>query len=306
MITKTPQCAVLMTCHNRKAQTLACLASLFFQDNAISNEISDIPQMTNDTTYFQCYLVDDGCVDGTVEAVSKNYPQVKIIKGSGDLYWNKGMRLAWKTALNDNFYDYYLWLNDDVVLRPNVIGQLITTLQTLNKENERVGALVGSLQNPITLLPSYGGRNSVSRYFPLKYGEVITPESAAIPCDFINGNCTLISAHCVDTIGILSDDFTHSMGDFDYGLRMAKQGFCCFVAPYYVGQCSNNQYKKRFQDKNLSLSQRISLLKQPTIMPPTKEWKLYVKRHGGLFWSVYYLKAWLREVLPILWVIKWK
>jgi GT2 family glycosyltransferase len=78
--------AVLITCHNRKPKTLACLAALFNQ------ELS--PEVTIDV-----YLVDDGSTDGTAEAVHQAYPQVKILQGDGSLFWNRGMRKAFAEAL---------------------------------------------------------------------------------------------------------------------------------------------------------------------------------------------------------------
>src|ERR1039457_1924637 len=101
--------AVLMTCHNRRTATLACLSSL---ENQINN--SDFSLTT--------YLVDEGCTDGTAEAVA-NHPKIHIIRGDGNLYWNRGMQLAFSTARRDN-HDGYLWLNDDVVLDQDALSRL--------------------------------------------------------------------------------------------------------------------------------------------------------------------------------------
>jgi GT2 family glycosyltransferase len=284
-----------MTCHNRKEKTLSCLASLFNIDhrNSAKNSIS-----------IQCYLVDDGCTDGTAEAVSCKYPKVQIIQGDGTLYWNQGMRLAWITALKEEF-SFYLWLNDDVRLYQSTIEKLIETYQDISARTIKIGALVGTLQDSNTSLPSYGGRVFENPLFPLQYGKIISPQKQPIQCNYINGNCTLISAQSVDAIGILSKEFSHSMGDFDYGLRLAKCGFSCWVAPFYVGTCPNNNYKAIFKNTEQSLKQRVKLISKPTVLPPPDEWMVYVKRHAGVFWPLYYAKAWLRKKLPTLWVINW-
>jgi GT2 family glycosyltransferase len=286
--------AVLMTCHNRKDKTLACLRSLFKSEqlNDLENKVS-----------MMCYLVDDGSTDGTSVAVKEHFPQVHVIIGSGELYWNQGMRLAWNKALSDKGYDYYLWLNDDVTLYDNAITQLLNSFQSLTREGHNIGAMVGTLQDPKTQLASYGGRSIRNPWFPLNYTKVMEPTTQEKKCDYINGNCTLISAKSVVYIGILSSEFSHSMGDFDYGLRLRKKGFTCWISSIYVGQCINNQYKAKFKDKNLSLSTRITLIKNPSILPPPDEWMFYVKRHAGIFWPVYYLKAYLRKILPIFWVL---
>jgi len=294
---KVTSCAVLITCHNRKVHTLTCLASLFNLDNQVNQESSiDI----------DCYLVDDGSSDGTTVAVKQDFPNVNIIQGSGELYWNQGMRVAWKRALANKKYDYYLWLNDDVTLSPYAIEKLVKCYQNIRSDKKTAGALIGTLQDPVSLLPSYGGRNSLNKWLPLRYGAVIPPKDRPVKCNFINGNCTLISAQSVENIGILSKEFTHSMGDFDYGLRLAQNGLDCWIAPFYVGYCSSNHYRKKFKDTNLSIKERIDLIQRPTILPPPKEWIVYVKRHAGICWFIYYLKAWIRKVLPFLWVINWR
>ena len=86
--------AILLTCYNRKDQTLECLKSL-----------------KKNTLFFKIFLVDDGSTDGTAKAVSACYPDVNIITGNGQLYWNRGMHLAWETASKNDF-DFYIWIND--------------------------------------------------------------------------------------------------------------------------------------------------------------------------------------------------
>ena len=49
--------AALLTCHNRKEKTLACLKSLY----------RNMPEV-------DVYLTDDGCADGTAEAVKSIFP----------------------------------------------------------------------------------------------------------------------------------------------------------------------------------------------------------------------------------------
>ena len=70
--------AVLMTVYNRREKTLKCLRNLFNQ--RIPTDFS-----------LDVYLTNDGCKDGTPEALRSEFPQVRIIEGDGSLFWNRGM-----------------------------------------------------------------------------------------------------------------------------------------------------------------------------------------------------------------------
>jgi GT2 family glycosyltransferase len=135
--------AVLIACHNRKDQTLNCLQALF---NQIGMGIA---------FKLEVFLVDDGCTDGTAEAIRQQFPQVTIIKGTGNLYWNRGMHLAWKVATETNFFDYYLWLNDDTFLFENAIKKKLEAAE----ETQNQAAICGSTFSLESKKISYGGNS---------------------------------------------------------------------------------------------------------------------------------------------------
>ena len=69
--------AVLLTVFNRKEKTLQCLGNLYKQ-LPIQGYSVDI------------YLTNDGCTDGTPEAIAQKFPEVNIIHSKGNLFWNRG------------------------------------------------------------------------------------------------------------------------------------------------------------------------------------------------------------------------
>ena len=66
--------AVLMTCHNRRENTLKCLKALFL--NAIPEDI-----------HIKVFLVDDGSNDGTAEVVSEQFPGVVLFWAGSVFIW---------------------------------------------------------------------------------------------------------------------------------------------------------------------------------------------------------------------------
>ncbi|BAZ69115.1 MAG: glycosyltransferase family 2 protein [Pelatocladus maniniholoensis HA4357-MV3] len=282
-VSKTLRLAVIMTCHNRLAKTLGCLEALYKQELSSNLEI-------------QVYLVDDGSTDGTGEVVRSNYPAVNVLLGSGELFWNGGMRLAFAEAIKYD-YDYYLWLNDDTILYPEAINNLLTSSHTLTKQGYVKTVVVGSTQDAKTGLLSYGGMIASSWWHPLKFNLIKPDNNQVKPCSTINGNCVLLSREVVQAVGNLDPAFRHSTGDFDYGLRVHKQGGSVWLAPRYVGTCEYNPLRHQAWDEpNLTLRQRWEKINQPRGLP-IREWKVFARRHAGSFWIFYWLLPYARLVL---------
>lgn len=214
----THKIAVLLTCYNRRKKTLSCLRSLFEASLSEGYKI-------------EVFLVDDGSTDGTSEAVKNKYPQVNVIQGNGNLFWNKGMNLAWQVAAKKFNYDFYLWLNDDVILFNKSISILLEDFQKSNTNNTIIAGACQSAAETVT----YSGYNSLTKKVKLK------PNGEIQRCDYFNGNVVLVPSHVFKQIGFLDPIFHHGQGDFDYGLRAKKTGIISFVSSCNVGTCEQKE-----------------------------------------------------------------
>lgn len=282
--------AVLITCFNRKEKTLACLKQIF--DSEIDHG-----------SLLDVYLVDDGSSDGTGDAVRKEFPEVRVIDGNGCLFWNGGMRLAWEEASKAASHDFYLWVNDDIVLFKDSIKRIIQTHDHLKEKGEVVGTVVGTMRASDEQKPTYGGRRRCRMLDPTYFGDVIEPLTEPLMCDVVNGNFTLIPKSAFEKIGNLSSEYTHGMGDFDYGLRLSKRGYTSWVAPGYFGYCDLNPKQGGCKDKELSISDAVKVMGEVGQLPPVDEWNKFVRKHGGIFWPLLVLKSKARAIFPALWVV---
>jgi len=277
--------AVLLTCFNRKGLTEACLSALFICSNEKSYSL-------------KVYLVDDGSTDGTAQLIQASYPEVKIIQGNGQLYWNGGMQLAWETALKDK-PDFYLWLNDDINLKKNALDVLLSTFES-TKTSANNPVIVGNLNDENTGKLTYGGYSIEKGLFHFR-GVKLVISDRPTPCDTFNGNIVLIPHSAVDIIGTLDAKLTHAMGDFDYGLRCKKAGIPMFTTTEYIATCSNNSLSNTWSDPKLPFLQRWAKLKLPTGLPPL-EYFHYVRRHTNLFTAGIMLgKLFFKLLFPGLW-----
>lgn len=271
--------AVLLTVFNRKDKTLQCLKRLY-----------DILPL--DDYQVDVYLTDDGCTDGTPEAVAKQFPQVNVIHAKGDLFWNRGMWTAWDTAAKAKDYDFYLWLNDDTFVYDNMLEVLIGAALETKEKAIIVGATESTDHSAIT----YGGR--------LKDGKLPTPNGRLVKVNHFNGNIVLIPQAVYHVLGNLDPYFTHSKGDFDYGMRAKKANIAMYQAGEVLGECDAHPTFDKWCNPNVPFVQRWKMLNRPNGMPPKETFHLE-KRHKGLVKACFhYLTIYLRCLCPKLWKFK--
>ncbi|MBH8573002.1 glycosyltransferase family 2 protein [Nostocaceae cyanobacterium CENA369] len=274
---KQANLAVIMTCHNRRDTTIACLQALYQQKNQ-----------------FDVYLTDDGSFDGTAEAVKAQYPEVKIIQGNGNLFWVGGMHLAFGEAIK-NQYDYYLWLNDDTFLEANALNKLLHIYQNLSEEGYPNSIVVGSTKDPITGKATYGGALKSKKWYSNKF-EFLEPSSVVQKCDAMYGNCVLIPKSVVAKVGNIDTAFVHSLGDLDYALRAHKLGCQIWIAPGYIGTCSKNSIRNSWVDTNLNILERWKKVLHIKGFP-LKSWTVFCSRHSGPFWIFYWFLPYIRATI---------
>lgn len=273
--------AVLITCHNRREKTIACLKSLFQ---------CQLPENYN----FDVFLVDDGSTDGTSEAVKNEFPNVNIIQGNGQLFWNRGMRLAWETAAKEINYNYYLWLNDDTKIFKDALTMMLDGAKSLNNERIIVGAVCSELNGIVT----YSGFNVKNK--------ILSPNGNWQDCHYFNGNIVLIPSYVFNKVGFLDHQFRHALGDIDYGLRALKLGLANSLSPYFLGYCETHEADPVWCNISYPWYKRLKNLYTP-LGNNTIEFFIFDQRHKGLLTAVFhFLTIHLRTFFPSLWTKKRK
>lgn len=275
----TPKLAVLLTCHNRKDKTLACLKALYEQSGLGMDYLIDV------------FLVDDGSNDGTSLAVKNEYSLVNIIQGDGNLYWNQGMRLAWKIASETNDYDFYFWLNDDTILDSDGLLNLLKNYNQATKQEQNEVIITAACRTKIgNDIFSYGGRDEKG---------AVEPNGIPQVCKYINGNAVLVSRAIYKKLGNLSNDYTHGMGDFDYGLRALKDNFGCYTTGTYLATCAPNEGIPGWCNPNLSIKKRWELMHSPRGLN-IREYIKFRKKFWGIYWMSFAFKAYAKMLSPKL------
>lgn len=268
--------AVLLTVHNRREKTLRCLE---FLKNTIIKDVR-----------YSVFLVDDGSTDGTTEAIKRKYPSVNVVKGNGRLFWNRGMRLAWKSSLKAKC-DFFLWLNDDTILMNDAFERLLRCSAQCENKSIIVGSTFSSKEN---LTHSYGGRTKKRDHLLIKPND-----KEVVECDVFNGNIVLIPYGVFEKVGLNDEFYRHSFGDYDYGIMAKKRGVKSYIAPGYYGFCNRNNPVPLFRRKCFSVFKRYRLLYSPLGYNPIEDFH-FNKKFRPLWLCVwYFIKLHLNVLFPV-------
>lgn len=263
---------ILMTTHNRKEKTLNCVMSL---KRALERQIAKGNRIV-------LLDADAASSDGTpemLEGLKDRVFDVKVMGIPSESYWNTGMRIAMKRAARmaaDD--DLIMLINDDVIFYDGAADKMIKLLKEKSAD-----AVVGAFCDSLGSM-SYGGVKQKSRHFARF--ELIKPGKDKL-CDTFNCNCLIMKKSVMMQTGNLDKKYTHSMGDYDYGLKMKRKGLKVISSEEYAGCCDDNDRKGSWMDRDLPISERIRLKESPKGLP-YRDWYHFIRKNYGLLPALYH------------------
>ena len=251
---------VIFTCFNRKEKSLECVERLIKGNRDVE---------------FQFVVVDDGSTDGTKESLKDGIyaEKVHVLETEGNCYYSGGMNRGMQYILDSGMKsEYLLMVNDDVKFFEKSIEKLVM----LSEEKEN-SVIVGVTCD----------EKEIQTYGAIKYDGGFSVRYHAVPCadkaecDTFNANCVLIPFTWFEKTGVMDKNYIHSLGDFDYGLSLKKNGAKIYSSDEFVGICHRNSIKGTWQDKELPLVKRLKLKESPK-GAPAKQWFYFLKKNFGV------------------------
>lgn len=207
---------------NTREMTLECLRTLLADTQRIDHEI---------------FIVDNASTDGTLDAIRKEFPQVRLIANTQ----NKGFGAANNQAMKIATGKYFLLLNSDAFPKPGAIPTLIKEL-----ESQPDVALLGpKLLNPDgslqlscfkfpsptrawlenTWLSTLFSRNQILGDYRC------WPRDAPHHVDWLIGACMLLRRDVFEKIGGFDERFFMYAEETDWQLRMQNAGYHIALTP---------------------------------------------------------------------------
>ncbi|NES23567.1 MAG: glycosyltransferase family 2 protein [Symploca sp. SIO3E6] len=204
----TNEISIIIPVRNRKAYTQQILSQLYQQISPV-----DLEQIS-------VVVVDDGSTDGTQSIIRTQFSRVHLLQGDGSLWWTGAICLGMEYARDKLAPNYFVWLNDDIVLAEDFISQLKAVCASPISCNSVIGGIVLDQTYPDWVVFSGMMNKQLIRsmdYFSTK---------ETIEVDALNGNIAIIPRMVVDQIGLPNQDrFRHYGGDFEFIMRAKNSGY---------------------------------------------------------------------------------
>ncbi|MBP5339496.1 MAG: glycosyltransferase family 2 protein [Prevotella sp.] len=288
--------AAILTVFNRREKTLSCLCHLF-------EALQTYNQATADGIALTVFLTDDGCTDGTADAIRAAFADkdIHILQGTGSLFWAGGMRLAWQAAIDaGQAWDYYLLLNDDTYIYNNVFSQMFEADSHAFTQTGRHGLVSGIICQPgkhdeIT----YGGNIFVNHTKGRSVLAVPTGKPQAV--DSTHANILLVHKDVVAEIGIFYEGYRHGEADIDYSMTCNQRHIPVFVTARVCGECEFDHDSNKGEIERLmkmTLAERKAYVNAPT--HSDYDYLLHVRRNLPLRYPLAWLMRTIRLYFPKL------
>jgi len=224
---RQPAVGIVMPVHNRRELTLRCLRSLAHADTS--------------GLCVRTFVVDDGSIDGTSDAIAEQFPEVVVIPGDGSLHYAAGTNRGIAAAL-DWGADHILAMNDDSIVHPNFLQSMIASAQ--REERSVIGALLLLLSEPhrvMQVAPQW--RTFRGGWYVPEDLTAFTVPTELFPVETIVGNCILYPREAVEECGLLDEtNFPCGWGDVQYVARLKRARWRLFVDPKARVWCEPNTY----------------------------------------------------------------
>lgn len=241
--------AILISVFNRIELTRNCIASLYEQQTSAGLDI---------------YIYDSGSTDGTTKILSQEYPKVTIVTGRNTDFWASSMRKLWVSILENGVqYDYFLLMNNDLVLYPNAIR---TLLESTTNNSVISGLLIDEDNQPL-----YCG-------FDKKNNVISSPNT---PIHSLNGNLCLVPYSVYENIGVFDKRYSHHLADVDFGFMCKRKGIRVVSSSQICGITERNDIN-RLNPKGKSIRARFSHYRNP-LNVSVKEQVYFFYKHKMYF-----------------------
>lgn len=206
--------SIIIVNYNTKDLTRNCLKSVFEQTKNIT---------------FEVIVSDNGSIDGSIEMIKSEFPQVVLIENNANLGFGKANNIGSKNAIGK----YLFFLNSDTLLTSNVLELFIKYANTHENEFGIIGGnLINANGKPVhSCRKNYSiENNEFKKIFDNIYLKIKKQRrdynylSKPLEVDFVPGADMFIKKDFFINIGGFDESFFMYYEDFDLCIRCKENG----------------------------------------------------------------------------------
>src|SRR6266487_4832628 len=213
----SPRVIVIVLTWNGREDTLLCLESL---------RSVDYPN-------WEVLVVDNGSVDGTVDAIHNRHPWVTVVETGKNLGFAGGNNVGIKAALKRDA-EFILLLNNDTTVAPDLLHAFVRAAAE-HPDAGMFGAKIYYFSDPLRLwfAGSRWNPKALLSFEPL--GEGTVDDGAAFEdvreTAYANGCAMFFRSAVAKTVGTLDERFFILYEEVDWCFRARRAGFACLLVP---------------------------------------------------------------------------
>lgn len=220
--------SVIIVNYRVRSYLLQCLRSVFRALDGMDAEV---------------FVVDNHSGDGSVEAVTEHYPQVKLIASMHNL----GFARANNKAIREAEGDYVLLLNPDTLVGEDVLKRAVAFMDghpdagacgvhMLNSDGSSAPESRRGVPSPLTAFYKMSG---LCAHFPKsrRYGRYYMgwlPWNEPVEIDIVSGAFCLLRREALAEVGLLDETFFMYGEDIDLSYRLLKKGWHNWYLPLRI------------------------------------------------------------------------
>lgn len=202
----SPKVAIIILNWNGLKDTIECLGSL------------------KKITYpnYQIIVVDNGSKGNEADVLQEKYKNyIKVIRNKENLGFAGGNNVAIREVLKKGKSEHILLLNNDTVVEPNFLDELVKTAES----DSKVGIVGGKIlyYNDPNKIWYAGGKLDLIRGSGYHFQKESPKKEREVT--FITGCLMLIKKEVLEKIGLLSEEYFLVAEDVDYSYRYSRAGF---------------------------------------------------------------------------------
>ena len=215
-------------------------------------------------------VVDNGSTDASLNTISNEFPDFRLLKNSENLGFSAGMNIGIKESRGDLILLY----NNDAIAHPASLSKMVETILSKNKIG-MVGGLI-LYNKPNDVIWSCGGKLDLvtGTIWSDGLGQKIfakkpLQKNLVADVDYLSGCVLLIRKEVIQKIGLLDDAYLIGGQDLDWCLRARRAGFECVLNPsaiiWHIGSHSSRQMPLRSYAERQKSDFRVIMLHFPLI-----------------------------------------